>query len=83
MPRWIQIDGELVPADKVPRRERKGPYIQGDIQPYQVVGGPRYGEWITSRSEHREYLRQNNFIEAGNERKAFGLPDPKDVDNGR
>lgn len=77
--RWIQINGELVPADQCQRRERKSPYIQGDIQPYQVVAGPRYGEWISSRSEHREYLRQNNFIEAGNERKAFGLPEKGDA----
>lgn len=82
MPRWIQIGGELVPAEQVPRRERRGPFIHGDIDPYQVVGGPRYGEWITSRSEHREYLRQNNFVEAGSEWRAFGLPDDPRRKNG-
>jgi hypothetical protein len=23
--------------------------------------------WITSRSQHREFLRSNNFVEVGNE----------------
>jgi len=23
--------------------------------------------WITSRSQHREFLRRNNFVEVGNE----------------
>lgn len=53
--------------------ERKGPYILGDLQPYQVAG-PEYGTWITSRSQHREYLRRHNLIEVGNEKKYF-LPD--------
>ena len=44
--------------------------IIGDIQPYQAMGtdiatgsAPR----ITSRSQHREYLRRNNYTEIGNE----------------
>lgn len=78
MPSWVQINGKLVPKESVKRKERKGPYIQPDIQPYEVVAGPRYGQIISSRSEHREYLRQNNFEEAGSEYKAFGLKeDPR------
>jgi putative FmdB family regulatory protein len=37
-----------------------------DIQPYNVPGTSKY---ITSRSEHREYLRSNGLIEVGNEGK--------------
>ena len=50
--------------------ERKGPHIIGDIEPYQAAG-PEYGKWITSRSQHREYLRKHNLMEVGNERKYF------------
>jgi hypothetical protein len=35
-----------------------------DIEPYQNMKD--FG-WITSRSQHREFLRKNNFIEVGNE----------------
>ena len=55
-------------------RVRNGPFVIPDIDPYQVVG-KEYGKWITSRSHHREYLRKHDYIEVGNERKEFGLPD--------
>lgn len=78
MPSWVQINGKLVPKEQVRRKQRKGPHIQPDIKPYEVVGGPRYGQIISSRSEHREYLRQNNLMEAGSEFRAFGLTeDPR------
>jgi len=51
-------------------KPRKGPYIIGDIEPYQAVG-PEYGKVISSRSQHREYLRKHSLIEVGNERKYF------------
>lgn len=53
--------------------QRKGPYVIGDIQPYQAAG-PEYGKWITSRSQHREYLRRHNLLEVGNEKK-YLMPD--------
>ncbi len=74
MPKWRQIEGELVLVEAVATTERKGPYVQSDIDPYHVVG-PEYNKLITSRSHHREYLRKHDLIEAGNERKEFGLPD--------
>ncbi len=46
---------------------RRGPYVIGDIEPYQAVG-PEYGKWITSRSQHREYLKAHNLTEVGNEK---------------
>jgi len=51
-----------------------------DIQPYQAVaadvatGQPPH---ISSRSQHREFLKRNNYIELGNERIK-----PKPVDYG-
>lgn len=36
-----------------------------DIQPYKAVAGDQ--RWITSRSQHRQFLRENNLVEVGNE----------------
>lgn len=74
--RYDPESGEMVEIANEGRSERSGPRILGDIEPYQVVG-PEYGKWITSRSQHREYLRKHNLIEVGNERKYFGIPDDK------
>ena len=59
----VEVTGPVV-------RERAGPHIMGDIEPYQAVG-PEYGTWIKSRSQHREYLKRHNLQEVGNERKYF------------
>lgn len=40
------------------------PYIAPDIQPYRSM---ITGEMITSRSRHRDHLRQHGCIEIGNE----------------
>ena len=66
---YIMQDGELVEKPKVERP--KFHHIMPDIKDYQVVG-PEYGKVITSRSRHREYLRQHNLIEVGNERGPIG-----------
>lgn len=42
------------------------PMIMPDIQPYQSMID---GSLITSRSKHRDHLRQHNCIEIGNETK--------------
>lgn len=39
--------------------------IMPDIQPYKAIAGD--GRWIHSRSEHREFLKQNGLQEVGNE----------------
>lgn len=67
---------EMVEITNTPGRSRSGPFIWKDLKPYQVVG-PEYGKWITSRSQHREYLRKHNLIEVGNERRYFGIADDK------
>lgn len=41
--------------------------VQADIAPYQAVSGDRAGQFITSRREHREFLKRNRFVEVGNE----------------
>jgi hypothetical protein len=62
--------GRMVEIKRGAEGNRNGPYIMGDIEPYQAVG-PEQGKWITSRSQHREYLRKHGLIEVGNERKYF------------
>jgi hypothetical protein len=64
--RYIQVDGVLieVPLSYVP--EPQSPLVMPDIKPYlsQIDGRE-----ITSRSRHREHLRDNNCFEIGNETK--------------
>ena len=45
--------------------KERAPYVSSDIQPYksQVTG-----EMITSRSQHRDHMRQHKMIEVGNEK---------------
>lgn len=65
--RYIQdpVTFELIPADEyTSRRDSNAPFIMGDIQPYQSM---QTGEMITSRSKHREHLRQHGLVEIGNE----------------
>lgn len=47
--------------------ENKSPYVIPDIEAYQVVG-PEYGKVISSRSKHRQYLRQHGLIEVGDQK---------------
>jgi len=42
-------------------------YVTPDLAPYKAVAGDLAGEWISSRKEHREFLKRNRFIEVGNE----------------
>lgn len=79
--RWVQIDGELVPIDRLQKAPRKGPFILGDIKPYQAVTGDMAGKWITSRAEHRAFLRRNNLEEVGNEKSYFTRYGGKSPDN--
>jgi hypothetical protein len=49
------------------------PYVMGDLTPYRSV---ITGEPITSRSQHREHLKQHRCIEIGNEiQPTFKAPD--------
>lgn len=69
---YVQIDGVLYEKGTEPIG---GMLIIGDIQPYKSM---ITGEMITSRSKHREHLRQHGCIEIGNEVKNLeyhGIPD--------
>ena len=74
---YVQVDGQLYEKGTEPRRE-SGPMIMGDIQPYQSM---ITGELITSRSRHREHLRDHGAVELGNEPLKYakqpyeGIPD--------
>ena len=50
--------------------------VMPDIQPYKSMID---GSMITSRSVHRDHLRQHNCIEVGNEKMETKLPSPKDT----
>lgn len=68
--RYIQdpITFKLIPYDEYcGPSSSKSAYIAPDIKPYrsQITG-----EMITSRSHHREHLKQHNCFEIGNETKA-------------
>lgn len=71
--RWVQVNGELVPADQVGAAPEVH-HVIGDIAPYQSMVT---GEMITSRSRHREHLRQHRLIEVGNETKHLQPFGPK------
>lgn len=74
--------GKLVPKSEFfDSYEPAGPFVMGDIQPYQSM---QTGEMITSRSHHRSHLKQHGLIEIGNEVKAAMTQHrPKDDREGR
>lgn len=74
--------GKLVPKEEFfDSSEPAGPFVMGDIQPYQSM---QTGEMITSRSHHRAHLRQHGLIEIGNEVKAaMTKQQPRDDREGR
>ena len=47
------------------RAEVNAPMVMSDIDGYKSMAT---GEWIGSRSTHREHLKQHRLIEIGNER---------------
>jgi len=52
------------------RRKICAPMVVADIQPYQAMGvdaASGKAPVITSRSQHREYLKRNGYVEVGNE----------------
>ena len=63
--RYIQIDGRLVEVSTNYQTEPKCDiHFMPDIQPYRSMID---GTMITSRSQHREHLRQHNCVEVGND----------------
>jgi hypothetical protein len=66
--RYIQdrFSGEMIDADEYVRHDPDAPLVMKDIAPYKSMID---GSEITSRSKHREHLRQHDCIEVGNEVK--------------
>ena len=63
---YVFVDGEFVPKIYAPAIRREGRVeIMKDIGEYtSTLDGAR----ITSRSQHREHMRQHGVIELGNEK---------------
>lgn len=63
---------ELIPLDewfaKYGDPSEKAHHIIGDFKPYKPVTGDMEGQWITTRGQHREFLKRNNLVEVGNEK---------------
>lgn len=74
---YVYVDGELVEKGSDEHLNKiYGPYVMPDIAPYQSMID---GSMITSRSIHRDHLRQHGCIEVGNEKMETKLPPPKDT----
>ena len=54
----------MIEAEKYVRQDPDAPMVMKDIQPYQSMID---GSEITSRSRHREHLREHGCVEVGNE----------------
>jgi hypothetical protein len=64
----------LVPADEYQAPQSSGPFVIGDIQPYQSMVT---GEMIQGRRQHREHLLTHGVIEVGN---SFDKATPKPIE---
>ncbi len=62
---WVQVNGELIPKEEYYGSKEQYVMIMPDIKPYKSM---ITGEEISSRSKHRNHLRQHNCIEIGNEK---------------
>ena len=71
---YVYVNGELV--EKGSKEHYDSPMVMPDIAPYKSMID---GSMITSRSTHREHLRQHNCFEVGNEKMENKLPPPKDT----
>lgn len=70
---YHEKNGEVVLDKRDQQAIGRAPMVMADIQPYQSVID---GSEITSRSRHREHLRQHGCVEVGNERPK---PRPREV----
>lgn len=73
---YIYVNGELVEKGSKEHYDSLSPMVMPDIQPYKSMID---GSMITSRSIHREHLRQHNCFEVGNEKMETKLPTPVDT----
>lgn len=73
---YIYVNGELVEKGSKEHYESLAPMVMPDIAPYKSMID---GSMITSRSIHRDHLRQHGCIEVGNEKMQTKLPPPQDT----
>ena len=70
--------GELVPKEEYySSTVSNAPMIQADIAGYKSMVT---GEWIGSRSTHRQHLKEHRLVEIGNEVKAHTTKQAPRVD---
>lgn len=62
--RYIAVGNKWVPVEEYQTPENMGPLIMHDIKPYKSMID---GTEITSRSRHREHLRDHGCVEVGND----------------
>lgn len=72
---YISVNGKFVEKTRQ-YDEPLAPIIMPDIQPYQSMAD---GSMITSRSHHRDHLKQHNCIEIGNEKMESKPTQAKDT----
>lgn len=69
------------------QRMISAPRVMSDIEPYQAVAADiatGKSPHITSRSQHREFLKRNDYVELGNDMpKARAKPEPDRNEIGR
>lgn len=77
---WDPVTKSMVPKEEyVETMEELAPMVIPDIQPYKSMAT---GEMITSRSRHREHLRQHGLVEVGNETKYISQHKQKEIPKG-
>ena len=70
--KFMQVDGKLVEIDlEAPLPPPVAPMVFSDITPHRSTVT---GEMVTTRSRHRQILRENGLVEVGNENLAKHTP---------
>ena len=70
---FVQIDGQLYEKGSDEHIAALSPLIMGDIEPYVSMVD---GSLISSRSKHREHLRQHGMVEIGNDSSLYAPRKP-------
>ena len=68
---YDRASGKMIKGRASRKTESPDYYIIDDIQPYEAMAGDMAGKHITSRSQHRDYLRRNQLDEVGSEKDYF------------
>jgi hypothetical protein len=75
---YCKEKGELIPREEYyGSSDVNAPMIQADIAGYKSMVT---GEWIGSRSTHRQHLKEHRLVEIGNEVKAHTTKQAPKVD---